>query len=132
MFTLLICLAVGIKPIITSGSDAKLDQVKKLSPEILGINYKTANVVDEVLRLTDGKGVDFVINNSGISSFPENLKCLRNKYGQVSWVGFVGGIEPTWNPNELFCLISKAATIKWVIHLSQTFCNSVNKFLGAS
>ena len=112
MFTLLVCLAAGIKPIITSSSNAKLAQVKKLSPEIQGINYKTSNVVDEVLRLTDGKGVDFVINNSGLQAIPDNLKCLRQKFGQVTWVGFLEGGQPDWHPNELWALITKAAKIK--------------------
>ncbi|KAF2650705.1 NAD(P)-binding protein [Lophiostoma macrostomum CBS 122681] len=129
MFVLLLSLAAGIKPIITSSSDAKLEQVKKLSPEILGINYKTTNVVDEVLRLTDGKGVDFVINNTGISSFPDNLKCLRSKHGQVNWVGFVGGVEPTWHPNELFALMLKAAKIKGLLGGSRDDFDALNRFL---
>ena len=66
MFALLICLAAGIQPIITSSSDEKLEAVKKLDPRVRGINYKTTRDQGaEVRRLTDGQGVDFVINNAG-------------------------------------------------------------------
>jgi hypothetical protein len=58
--TVLVCLAAGIKPIITSSSDAKLAKLKKLSPCVHGINYNTSDVKAEVLKLTDGKGVDFI------------------------------------------------------------------------
>lgn len=115
MFTLLICIATGIKPIITSSSDAKLEQIKKLSPDILGINYKTyPDVAEEALRLTDGKGVDYVINNTGPASIPNDVKMLRPRGGTVAIVGMLEGMKKDM-PGELFAtLLIKAARLQYV------------------
>ena len=111
--SLLICLAAGIRPIITSSSDEKLERVKKVSPEILGLNYKTtSDIAAEVLRLTNGKGVDYVLNNVGLSSIPTDLQMLRKYGGNIALIGFLEGFEAKWDPSVLMTLIAKAATIK--------------------
>ena len=90
MFTLLLCLAAGITPIITSSSDAKLENIRKLSPEILTLNYKTTpDMPAEVLRLTDGKGADYIVNNVGPTAIKSQVKMLRNK-GSIALVGLLG------------------------------------------
>lgn len=110
---LLVCLAAGIKPIVTSSSDEKLERLKSLSPEVLGVNYKTTpDIAAEVLRLTDGKGVDYILNNVGLSSVPEDLRMLRKYGGSIALIGFLEGFEATWDPSVLMGLIEKAAKIK--------------------
>lgn len=54
----------------------------------IGINYKTADVTAEVLKLTGGKGADLVLNDVGISSIPEDLKAVRQQRS-VALVGFL-------------------------------------------
>jgi NADPH:quinone reductase-like Zn-dependent oxidoreductase len=64
MFALLIALAGGLKPIITSSSDDKLEGLRqKLGvPDLLGYNYRARpDQVAEVQRLTAGKGVDIIV-----------------------------------------------------------------------
>lgn len=113
MFTLLICLAAGIKPIITSSSDKKLDEIKKLSPDVLGLNYKSVtDQAAEVLRLTDGKGVDYVINNTGPASIPQDIGFLRSRGGLVSLVGFLEGVGGDWTPAAIMGLMFKTASLK--------------------
>lgn len=84
--------ASGLKVILTSSSDGKLDKMKKLfgEPEIMTVNYsKTPEWHEEVLRLTDGVGVDLVIENGGASSLVKSTRCTR-RGGIVSQVGYLG------------------------------------------
>ncbi|KAL7619552.1 hypothetical protein AAE478_010092 [Parahypoxylon ruwenzoriense] len=115
MMALLICIAVGIKPIITSSSDEKLASIKKISPEVHGINYKsTPDVTAEVLRITNGKGVDIIINNIGPESIPNDMAALRQRAGTISLVGFLGGFTGNWNPGLLLGLMTKRAKLQGV------------------
>jgi NADPH:quinone reductase-like Zn-dependent oxidoreductase len=109
--TALICLAAGIKPIITSSSNEKLDRLKELSPVVQGINYNTSDVKTEVLKLTGGKGVNFVLNNIGISSIPEDLELVR-KFGSIVLVGFLEGFTADFSPNVLLSVMTKACKIQ--------------------
>lgn len=111
MFSLIICLAAGVKTIITSSSDSKLEKLRQLG-NVQGINYKTnPDIAAEVLRLTDGKGVDYIINNVGLSTIPTDLQALR-KNGSIALVGFLGGFDADWSPTELMTLMFKAAKIQ--------------------
>lgn len=109
--TLLICVAAGITPIITSSSDRKLAQLKGLSPAVRGVNYKTTNVKTEVLKLTGGKGVDVLLNNVGISSIPDDLDVVR-KDGSIILVGFLEGLTADYSPNVLLSLTLKGCKIQ--------------------
>jgi NADPH:quinone reductase-like Zn-dependent oxidoreductase len=117
MFALLLCVAAGVKPIITSGSDDKLKAIQKYGGEtgVLGINYKTCeDIPAEVMRLTNGLGVDVVLNNSGVSSIPQDIAALRQRNGVISLVGFLGGIEAGWSPSELMGLMKRHGRIQYV------------------
>ncbi|RSL71785.1 hypothetical protein CEP53_001360 [Fusarium sp. AF-6] len=130
MFALLICVAAGIKPIITSSSDAKLERAKQLGRDVQGINYKKhADVAAEALRLTGGKGVDYVVNNTGPASMPYDLQALRKKYGTISFVGFLEGFEADWSPSLLLTLMSKAAKIQGIQVGSKKQFEELNRFL---
>ncbi|KAF5719412.1 hypothetical protein FGLOB1_1193 [Fusarium globosum] len=130
MFALLICIAAGIQPIITSSSDEKLEAIKKLGPEVRGINYKTTqDQALEISRLTDGRGVDFVVNNTGPASIPQDISFLRQRGGTVSLVGFLDGIGGDWQPAAIMALMGKSARIKGIATGSKDDYLSLNKFL---
>jgi NADPH:quinone reductase-like Zn-dependent oxidoreductase len=113
LFALLICLAAGIRPIITSSSDKKLEDIRKLGPDVRTINYRTvSDQASEVKRLTDGKGVDFVVNNTGPASIPEDISFLRQRGGLVSLVGFLAGTNGDWQPSAIMALMGKFAMLK--------------------
>lgn len=116
MFALLIALAGGLKPIITSSSDEKLAilATKLDTPDFVGYNYLTnPDQVAEVKRLTDGKGVEFVVNNNGPPGIPADIDSLVHSYGVISIVGFLGGRSADWNPGKLLSLISKTARLQY-------------------
>ena len=114
MFALLILIEAGVRTIITSSSDAKLASIKKLSPLVEGINYRTTpDVAAEVRRLTGGHGADIVINNVGLPSIPDNLASLAYG-GTVSLVGFLDGLTADWSPQVLMGIMAKRGYIKCV------------------
>lgn len=113
MFALLICNAAGIQPIITSSSDEKLDAIKKLGPQVRGINYKTTSDQEaEIRHLTNGEGVDIVVNNTGPASIPSDIGFLRRRGGTVSLVGFLAGQSGAWEPSAIMGLMLKMAKIQ--------------------
>lgn len=58
-----------------ASSDEKLEQAKALGLDV-GINYKTQDVVSEVMRATDGRGVDVVYEHAGGELFQKGLDSL--------------------------------------------------------
>jgi NADPH2:quinone reductase len=80
----------GAHPIIgVSGDSAKLAKLKPLGMDY-GINYRDENFADAVLKLTDGKGVNIIIDHVGASQFKDNLRCLA-LCGRLVSVGRLGG-----------------------------------------
>lgn len=116
MFALVLCLSAGIKPIITSSSDEKIDAIKKISPLIQGLNYKTvADQGAEIQRLTNKRGVHFVVNNTGPNSLMDDISFLCERGGTVSLIGFLEGFDAKWSPGQIMSLMPKAGKLKWVL-----------------
>lgn len=80
---------IGAKVITTAGSDEKLEKAKKLGGWGL-INYRKTNFVDEVKRLTKGKGVDVVFEHIGPATWSGSLSSLA-KGGRVVTCGATSG-----------------------------------------
>jgi NADPH2:quinone reductase len=78
----------GARVLATASSDERLEKLKPLGLDI-GINYKTHNVVDEVMRITEKKGVDLVVDPVGGSTLQGSILSLGYR-GRVSMVGQAG------------------------------------------
>jgi NADPH2:quinone reductase len=78
----------GAKVIATASSDARLEKLKPLGMDV-GINYRTHDVVTEVMRITDKKGVDLVVDSVGGSTLQGSILSLGYR-GRVSMVGAAG------------------------------------------
>lgn len=79
----------GAKVITTAGSAEKLDFCKKLGADET-INYKTEDFSERVLELTDGKGVDLILDFIGASYWEKNLKSIKVD-GRWILIGVLGG-----------------------------------------
>ncbi|GMF75022.1 unnamed protein product [Aspergillus oryzae] len=91
MFALKLARAAGLKVIMTSSSDAKLQKMKEQfpTPPLLTVNYsKNPEWHEEVLKLTEGAGVDIVVEVGGSSTLVKSMKCTR-RGGIVSQVGYL-------------------------------------------
>ena len=86
----------GVRVIITSSSDAKLARAKEMGAWAT-INYRdNPEWQEEVLRLTDGKGVDIALETGGGGTLPRTIDAVRVG-GTISLIGVLtgGDINPT-------------------------------------
>src|SRR5260221_3717946 len=65
----------GATVLATASSDERLDKLKRFGLDH-GINYRTDDVVQEVMRLTDKKGVNLVVDSVGGSTLQGALLSL--------------------------------------------------------
>lgn len=89
--TLLVQLAKhkGLKVIGTASSEQKLQLVAELGADF-AINYSEPDWTDEVLKATDGRGVDWLIEMVGGDIVAKNLKVLA-KHGTMWIYGSASG-----------------------------------------
>ncbi len=73
----------GLKVIVTCGSDAKCARASELGAAA-AINYNSQDFVEEVKRLTDGAGVNVVLDMVGGDYLPRNLAALADDGRHVS------------------------------------------------
>lgn len=57
------------------------------------INYSKESVLDEVMKLTDGKGCHAVLSGIGRSTFKDDLECCRRKGTMVSFGNASGAVD---------------------------------------
>jgi len=78
----------GARVLATASSDDRLERLKPLGLDA-GINYKTQDVVQSVMKLTDNKGVNLVVDSVGGSTLQGSILSLGYR-GRVSMVGAAG------------------------------------------
>ena len=83
----------GIKMIGLTSTDDKAQQIKQLGIDHV-INYKTENVVERVLELTNGTGVDLILDCVAGPKFDNNFK-MMNTMGHLIWFGIAAGNPST-------------------------------------
>ncbi|WP_211329574.1 zinc-dependent alcohol dehydrogenase family protein [Kushneria marisflavi] len=96
MFGLQFARAAGARAIQTSSSDDKLARVRELGADAT-INYRqTPEWQEDVQRLTDGRGVDHVVEVGGAGTLPRSIESARLG-GQINLIGVLTGgeINPT-------------------------------------
>jgi NADPH2:quinone reductase len=86
----------GITLIGTAGSDDKC-QLALDHGAAHCINYNTEDFVATVRELTDGKGVDVVMDSVGASTFEGSIDCLK-PLGMMITFGNASGPVPAFNP----------------------------------
>ena len=91
VFAVQIAKAMGAHVIATSSSDDKLDRMRALGADA-GINYvRHPEWAKEVLALTEGRGVDQVIELGGAGTLPQSIAAIRVG-GLISLIGTVAGV----------------------------------------
>ena len=74
IFALQFARLAGARVLITSSSDEKLERARKLGADA-GINYRTTPTgSSEVLRLTEGRGVDHVFEVGGVGTLGRSIR----------------------------------------------------------
>jgi NADPH:quinone reductase-like Zn-dependent oxidoreductase len=78
--------------IITSSSDEKLELAQNLGADKT-INYKTnPEWEQEVLKVTDGEGVDIIFENGGAQTLRKSFDCIAFG-GLINCIGYLSGKE---------------------------------------
>lgn len=87
--------AMGAKVIVTAGSDEKCAACLKLGADH-AINYKTQDFKEEAKRLTDGKGVDVILDMVGGSYVAREIESLAED-GRIVIIAVQGGTKSEFN-----------------------------------
>lgn len=82
--------AMGASLVIgTAGSAEKIEAAKKLGLD-LGVNYRTQDFADEVMKATGGRGVDVLLDVIGADYWAQNMRSLA-MLGRMVIVGMMSG-----------------------------------------
>lgn len=116
LFALKLAQAAGYRVILSSSRYEKIQRVQQSngSAPILAVNYAAnPDWQEEVLRLTDGVGVDLVLENGGPQTLVKSLKCTR-RGGTVSQVGYLTNREGWCElPELLSTLIDRRINLRY-------------------
>ena len=85
--------ARGARVLATAGSDEKCRACERLGAE-RAINYRTEDFVDVVKQLTNGRGVDLILDIVGGDYIARDLAALAVE-GRLVVIGFMGGDTAT-------------------------------------
>ena len=77
---------------VTAGSQEKIDFCVKELGATAGFNYNTQDWAKEILKVTEGKGVDTIIDFVGASYFQGNLDAAARD-GRIVTLAALGGTE---------------------------------------
>lgn len=92
--------STGARVIVTSREDEKLEKALELGAHE-AINSKTQDVAKTVMALTDGRGVDVVIENVGEAVWSSALKSLV-RGGRLVTCGATSGDQPPADLKRIF------------------------------
>lgn len=124
IFALQFARAAGARVIQTSSSDDKLERARALGAADT-INYRQhPEWQDEVQRLTDGRGVDHVVEVGGAGTLPRSLASARMG-GAVNLIGVLTGgeIDPS-------LIMKKSVTLRGIYVGSREMFQSMNRALA--
>ncbi|PYH84277.1 NAD(P)-binding protein [Aspergillus uvarum CBS 121591] len=122
--------AAGATTIITSSSDEKLEMVKSKFGADHGINYQThPEWSQEVLRLTNGKGVDYILENGGSGTIAESLNSAKMG-GNISVIGFLSQAKQSEMPDVASLALAKGAVVRGITVGSTQLLEEVVRFVA--
>jgi NADPH2:quinone reductase len=94
-----IATALGHRVFATAGSDEKCRACEELGA-VRAINYKTEDFSAIVKELTDGKGVDVVLDMVGGDYVAREVACLADD-GRIVVIALLGGAKATVDLNQV-------------------------------
>ena len=101
--------AAGATVLATASSDDRLERLREYGLDH-GINYTKVDVAQEVMKYTNGAGVNLVVDSVGGSTLEGSIASLAYR-GRISWVGRAGREE---QPPEVWTIMQKNASITGV------------------
>ncbi len=128
LFALQFAVMAGARVIATSSSDEKLERVKELGASDV-INYKSVPKWEkQVLALTEGVGVDYVVEVGGANTLSKSLKAVRMG-GKISLIGVLAGAQGEFNPLPA---VMKGVRIQGIFVGSRQMFEAMNKAINVN
>ncbi|KAF2767752.1 NAD(P)-binding protein [Teratosphaeria nubilosa] len=109
--------AAGLKTIITSSSDGKLEKAKELGADF-GVNYKsTPEWQDEVMKITKDEGADIIFENGGALTLRKSFDSIAFG-GLINCIGYLSGKEdaPGDRLNTNVLALRRNVTLKGILN----------------
>ncbi|RDW94294.1 NAD(P)-binding protein-25 [Coleophoma crateriformis] len=109
--------ASGAEVIITSSSDAKLERAKAMGADHT-INYRTTpEWHEEVMKITNGRGVDIIFENGGALTLRKSFSCIAFG-GLIDCIGYLSGKEdaPEDRLNTNVLALMRNVTLKGLLN----------------
>ncbi|QGJ68811.1 Zn-dependent oxidoreductase [Planctomycetales bacterium 10988] len=118
----------GANVIITSSSDEKLSRMRQLGADET-INYKTTPDWDTAVRqLTNGRGVDNVVELGGPGTLAKSLACAKVS-GRISLIGVLTGAEGAVDPMPA---LYNRITVQGIYVGSRAMFEDMNRAISAN
>lgn len=86
-----LCRAVDAIPIVTTSSEEKIEFCTNIGAQA-GINYKNEDFAERVLELTQGSGVDIIMDFVGADYWQKNWQCLARE-GHLIIIAYLSGSQ---------------------------------------
>jgi len=123
LFAMQFAQMAGAQVIITSRSDEKLARAKELGARE-GINYQSLpDWGTRVRELTDGIGVELVVEVGGAGTLPQSLRAVRTG-GRISLIGVLTGSTGEINPLPM---VRKKIRMQGILVGSREMFEAVNR-----
>jgi NADPH2:quinone reductase len=103
--------AMGARVIATAGSREKLDFCLEQGAEH-AISYADDSWVDEVKKITAGRGADIIYDPVGGRIFDLSTKCIASE-GRLLVIGFAGGEIPSIAANRILLKNMSVVGVYW-------------------
>jgi len=129
IFALQFARLAGARVLAISSSDQKLERARKLGAEA-GINYRTTpDWETEVLRLTQGRGVDHVIEVGGTGTLGRSMAAIAPG-GRIQLIGVLTGHSGV--PPSPYALMGKQARLQGVFVGSRGHFERMNAAIASA
>ncbi|KAJ6559494.1 zinc-binding alcohol dehydrogenase [Mycena vulgaris] len=131
IFALQFAVASGATVIGLSSSDEKLKTATKLGAKHV-INYRTTtNWDEELLKLTEGLGVDRVIEVVGNATLPRSISAIKFG-GSIDVIGVLGNAADVGPPDIVIPVIQKGLKVRGIYVGSVKEFNDMNRLMAAN
>lgn len=128
LFALQFARAAGAEVLATSGSPAKRERLLSLGATAAFDYAENPDWDREVLKATQGRGVDHVVEVGGAGTLERSLKAVRVG-GQVSVIGVLSGVSA---PLPVTSILMKSVLLRGIFVGSREMFDRMNRALSLS
>ena len=118
----LIAKALGARVVVTSGSDAKLEQALALGADAT-VNHATGDVAKGVKEVTGGHGVDVVVEHVGEATWKTSLAVAAPR-GRIAVCGATSGPNPPAGLHRIWWKQLSCSARRWPRGRTSPACSS--------